>query len=193
MRKKFSIIGMVVCSLIVVFGIIIVCAQLSDKTGTLMAVVKLSGISGFRMIGFGLFGICLFGALMETPKTAPVINIPQINTESRSAKVPEQAPKENPEMELKAQDVAREMQAKMGGISEVSPMPAAEKPSKREINTLPEMLAYAGKFSSDSGMMEYMNREKGQLAEEDRMKVDALLSLPPKEIRESIKKMTEEA
>ena len=189
MRKIFSIIGMVVCSLILLFGIFLVVAESSDETIVLWLSALLSGLSGFRMIGFGLFGICLFGALTETPKTPAVISIPQFNTDSKVTQIP----KTSPEKEQKAQDIAREMQAKMGGISEVSPMPTLEKPIKKEFGTLPEVLAYAGKFSSDSGMKEYLAREKNALPEEDRAKAEELLSLPPKEIREAIKKMTEEA
>ncbi len=71
--------------------------------------------------------------------------------------------------------------------------PIREKPEKKVYRTLPEMLAYAAKFTTDSGMTEYLNRDKDTLPEEDRIKVEKLLKLTPNEIREAIKKMTEEA
>lgn len=139
MRKRFSIMGMVVCSLIVIFGILLLAGVLKpfysyvDTPGYLYdygyaqfgadfyshvnnnAALAAKGtqsiaanqkktlsVYGIMMIGFGLFGICLFGTLMETPKTFSGIDIPQFNTDVIESQVPKQVPT-NPENEKNEQ------------------------------------------------------------------------------------------
>lgn len=198
MRKRFSILGIVVCALIVLFGILLLTRALEKKTGnedadTILAAVDevtstatIRTASGILIIGFGLFGICLFGALMEEPKTKTVIiQNDQHTADKREAgsSIVKQTERQS------AEEISREMQEQLGiGAIEAS-QSVIEKPGKKEINTLPEMLAYAAKFTSDPGMTGYLQREKDKLPEEDSAKVEELLKLPPKEIREAIKKM----
>lgn len=56
-----------------------------------------------------------------------------------------------------------------------------------------EIATFAGKYSTDSGMTEYLRGEMKKLSEEDRSEVEQLLKLPPNEMREAMKKITEQA
>ena len=200
MRKKFSIAGMVICALIVMFGLLMLLGAFEKKTGNkdadlvldtldeLSSVATINRASGFIMIGFGLFGFCLFGVLMEVPKNETINNHSETKREENN--VPS---KPDSQTAQRVRDIAREMQTELGVNIPASGAPVWEKTEKKEINTLPEMLAYAGKFTSDSGMTGYLKREKDKLPEKDRMKVETLLSLTPARMREAIKKMTEEA
>ena len=98
-------------------------------------------------------------------------------------------PQENVKAETKAQEIADEIRKQMGVEDAVASTLPPKKPIGVEANPLPEMLAYAAKFTIDSGMTGYLKREKDKLPEEDRIKVEGLLRLSPNEIREAIKKM----
>ena len=92
-----------------------------------------------------------------------------------------------------ANQIAFEMQKQMGIAAPVDSPTFEEKPVKKEIKTLSEMLEYAGKFTTDEGMINYCKREIGNLSEKERAKVEGLLRLSPGEMRTAIKEMTEKA
>jgi hypothetical protein len=144
--------------------------------------------SGIFVTGFGLLGFCLFGALMKKTETDPtVVPMEPANKEEREKS--NTVPQENVKAETKAKEIADEIRKQMGVEDAAASTLPPKKPIGIEAKTLPEMLTYAAKFTSDSGMTCYLKREKDKLPEEDRIKVEGLLLLSPNEMREAIKKM----
>ena len=167
------------------------------------------------VIAFGAFGICLFGYFLGGKKgPAPATSADQLSVPIYQSTVPAgrpvnpnfaplprtngnhgmttenlSVPQESMDAETEAQAISNELKEQL----KTEDKPISTLPSKKsigiEIKTLPEMLAYAAKFTSDPGMTGYLQREKDKLPEEDSAKVEELLKLPPKEIREAIKKM----
>ena len=58
-----------------------------------------------------------------------------------------------------------------------------------ETKTLPEMLAYAGRFQTDDGMTAYLKRNMENLPESDRRALEDLLNLSAAEIRKEIERI----
>ena len=72
-------------------------------------------------------------------------------------------------------------------------VPVLGKTDRTEEKSFREVLEYAEKFTTETGMKGYLSRVKEHLPKEDRTKIDSLLGLTKSGMREEIKRMKTEA
>ncbi len=159
--------------------------------------------SGILITSIGALGFCLFGAFLGIKESTPSIAFSAPESVNKCNPIPnttyqkvENHPVEKPSSNLQNSSHSTQKEATNQIASEKQTQPKPEKPvvakpvpkpPVKKLMTLSEVLIYAGKFSTDLGMVEYLRREKASLPEQDCAKIEELLKLPFSEIRDAIK------